>query len=311
MTYRFNEAINQKLEGLEKYLQHKQFSPATIRQYRNYSGLYLEWLVELNMEAQEVDYHTFTDFILQLKDRYSINQSRRIILAVRHYYQSLAGGINPASGIYMQMGRAGTVVQQIVPYETLTGLYEQYPTLDDRGKRNKVILGLLIFQGITTAGLHSLEPGHIKLKQSKIYIPATGKTNSRALDLQAAQLLDLQEYLLVIRHRMLADVKADRPGRKPTQVDPRIHDQLFFSQNGSSNIKESLHHLFRMVRRTHPKITSGLVIRTSVIADWLKTKDIRMVQYMAGHRYVSSTERYDAHKLKELKESLKKHHPLK
>lgn len=311
MRYRFSKAINQKLEGLEKYLQNKRFSPHTIRQYRNYSGLYLEWLEELGIEAEDVDYNTFTDFIVQIKGSYSINQSRRIVGAVRHYYQSLGKGINPASGIYMQMGRVNTAVHQVVPYDELTRLYEQYPTLDDRGKRNKVILGLIIFQGITTAGLHQLEPAHIKLKESKIYIPATGKTNSRVLDLEAVQLLDLQEYLLVIRERMLADTGAERPGRKPEQVDPRIQGRLFFSQSGSSDIKDSLHNLFRMIRRTHPKISSGTVIRSSLITHWLKTKDIRMVQYMAGHRYVSSTERYDSQNLEELKEALKKHHPLK
>lgn len=292
-------------------MQNKRFSPHTIRQYRNYSGLYLGWVEEQGIEAEDIDYHTFTDFIVQLKGTYSINQSRRIVLAVRHYYQSLNVGINPASGIYMQMGRPNTAVNQVVPYKQLTDLYEQYLALDDRGKRNKVILGLLIFQGITTAGLHQLEPGHIKLKESKIYIPATGKTNSRVLDLEAAQLLDLQEYLLVIRERMLANINTDRPGRKPGQVDPRIYDQLFFSQNGSSNIKDSLHNLFQMIKRTYPKITSGVVIRSSLITHWLKTRDIRMVQYMAGHRYVSSTERYDSQNLEELKEALKKHHPLK
>lgn len=311
MSYPFNQSINKKLEGLKRYLQNKKYSPHTIRQYRNYSGLYLQWLEEKSMEAENIDYQTFTDFIFELREAYPMNQSQRIILAVRHYYQSLNKGMNPAAGIYRSRSRIKTALNQIVPYEQLLDLYENHQSLDDRGKRNKVILGLLLFQGITTAGLHKLEPAHIKLKESKIYIPATGKTNSRVLDLQAAQLLELQEYLLVIRERMLKNTTADRPGRKPEQVDPRIQDQLFFSENGSSNIKSSLHHLFRMIKRTYPKITSGKIIRTSVVAHWLKTKDIRIVQYMAGHRYVSSTERYDSQNLEELKEALKKHHPLR
>ena len=32
---------------------------------------------------------------------------------------------------------------------------------------------------------------------------------------------------------------------------------------------------------------------------------------MAGHRYVSSTERYQTTNLEDLKEALNKHHPLK
>ena len=83
------------------------------------------------------------------------------------------------------------------------------------------------------------------------------------------------------------------------------------SENGNDNIKQSLYHMFRAIKKTHPKITSGKIIRSTIIAEWLKTKDIRIVQYMAGHRWVSSTERYNVFNLQELKDSLKKHHPLK
>lgn len=311
MRYHFSPNIQQKLRKVERYLQDKGLRPNTIRQYCNYAGLYLEWLAEQGLEAERVDYHTLTDFIVVLKEAYSINQRRRIVGAIRHYYQSLGLGINPASGVYMRMGRSTTAIQQVVPYGRLLELYDQYPALDDRGKRNKVVLGLLIFQGITTAGLHQLEPGHIKLAQRKVYVPTTGKTNSRVLDLAAAQLLDIQEYLLVIRGRMLANVQAQRPGRKPGRVDPRIYDQLFFSQNGSRDMKNSLHSLFRMIKRTYPKIASTKIIRSSVIVHWLKTHDVRVVQYMAGHRYVSSTERYDMQNVEQLKERLKKHHPLR
>lgn len=51
-------------------------------------------------------------------------------------------------------------------------------------------------------------------------------------------------------------------------------------------------------------------IRHSVITEWLKEKDLRTVQYMAGHKYVSSTERYLTTNLEDLKEALNKHHPF-
>ena len=102
-----------------------------------------------------------------------------------------------------------------------------------------------------------------------------------------------------------------RPGRKPDKINPVIYERLFFSENGSDNIKNSLLHLFRAVKRVYPKITSAKAIRSAVIAEWLKTKDIRIVQYMADHRWVSSTERYNDFNLQELKESLRRHHPLR
>jgi len=51
-------------------------------------------------------------------------------------------------------------------------------------------------------------------------------------------------------------------------------------------------------------------IRQSVITEWLKEKNLRTVQYMAGHRYISSTERYKTSNLEDLKDALNKHHLL-
>jgi integrase/recombinase XerD len=48
-----------------------------------------------------------------------------------------------------------------------------------------------------------------------------------------------------------------------------------------------------------------------VIAEWTKLHDVRIVQYMSGHKYVSTTERYQATHLEDLQEQLRLHHPLK
>ena len=297
------------MQTFEKYLRKKKYAIDTIRQTRNYAGVFLEWLEQEGKKVEHIEYQEMTDFIFHLKKEKSVNQTKRIILAARHYYESLNLDRNPASGIHMR-GNRKSIINDIIPYAELIELYNSYQILDDRSSRNKVILGILIYQGITTGELQKLEPGHIKLQEGKIYIPGHGKNNSRTLKLEASQLLELQEYLLVIRSRMLKNVKAYRPGRKPVKIDPRINDRLFFSERGDSSIKQSLYHMFRAIKKTHPKVSSGKIIRSTVIAEWLKSYDLRVVQYMAGHRYVSSTERYQAANLKELKESLKRHHPL-
>ena len=115
---------------------------------------------------------------------------------------------------------------------------------------------------------------------------------------------------MCIRDR-LGNIKANRSGRKPKKISQKIYERLFFSENGNDDIKQSLYHMFRAIKKKNPRISSAKIIRSTVIAEWLKTKDIRIVQYMAGHRWVSSTERYDVANMRELKESLRKHHPLK
>ncbi len=310
MAYKFTSDIEKLLQVFDDYLRSKHYAVDTIRQTRNYAGIYLKWLEAQKVMPEQVNYKRFMDFIFHLKKTKTLNHTRHIILAVRHYYNSLGSDKNPAAGIHIR-GHRASILNNIIPYKTLIELYQNYPVLDDRTKRNKVILGLFIYQGITSGALQKLEPEHLKLNQGRIYIPAHAKSNSRTLELQATQLLDLQQYLLIIRPRMLANVGAYRSGRKPDQIDPVIHERLFFSQNGSSCLKNSLLNLFRAIRKTHPKIISGKTIRSTVIAEWLKTIDIRIVQYMAGHRYVSSTERYNVFNLQELKDALKKYHPLK
>ena len=291
MRYKFKKSVILKLDQFDKYLRTKRYAIDTIRQHKNYAGIYLRWLEDQDIKAEHVDYKVFTSFIFQLKSTHTTSHTRRIILAVRHYYSSLDIGRNPASGIYIR-GQRRSILNDIVPYTELESLYKDYQVLDDRAKRNKVILGLLIYQAVTTLELHQLEPGHIRLKEGKIYVPGTSHTESRILDLEALQLLDLQEYLMVIRQRMLENLKAVRSGRKVEKINPIIYDKLFFSERGNNNIKNSLYHLFRALKRKYPKVSSGKIIRSTVIAEWLKTKDIRIVQYMAGHRWVSSTERY-------------------
>jgi len=45
-------------------------------------------------------------------------------------------------------------------------------------------------------------------------------------------------------------------------------------------------------------------------AHWLKVNNLRQVQYLAGHKYVSSTQRYQLTTLDDLKGELQKHHPM-
>ena len=81
--------------------------------------------------------------------------------------------------------------------------------------------------------------------------------------------------------------------------------------NGSENIKSSLYHLFKAIQKINPDIRNAKQIRSSVITYWLKNHNLREVQYMAGHKYVSSTERYQLNNLDELQKNLEKFHPLR
>lgn len=68
--------------------------------------------------------------------------------------------------------------------------------------------------------------------------------------------------------------------------------------------------LFKKLRRTNLKIKNAHQIQASVITHWLKLHNIREVQYMAGHRYISSTERFLQDDIENLQEMIDNLHPI-
>lgn len=69
-------------------------------------------------------------------------------------------------------------------------------------------------------------------------------------------------------------------------------------------------HLERALKQINPKVRSCSHIRKSVITLWLMRYDLRTVQYMTGHKRISSTERYQVGHLEELQTAIEKYHPL-
>ena len=313
--YNFAPAILTELESYKAYLKQEHYATGYIRQHKNYAGIFLEWIEKESLAAEQVTHADVLEFADHLKQKgYSIRLINRVMLAVRYYFHYLqqAGqaGYNPAAGIILK-GTVRHVPHDLLIKSELEALYESYPVKDERTHRNKVIVGLLVYQALTREELETLRPEHLKLREGKIHIPPTGKLNSRELVLQPHQILDLQEYILVVRPKILAEQMAERSGRKPDKYKAveDIH-RLFVNMNGQETMKNSLLHLNYALRKINPRYKHGMQIRQSVITEWLKEKNLRTVQYMAGYRYVSSAERYQTNNLEDLKDALNKHHPL-
>lgn len=305
--------ILKQQEALVLFFQKKRYSPATIKTYSNYTGYFLEWLPK---SPQETTYNDLLQFVnyCRVAGRKTRNINM-ILTAIRHYFTMTGHSNNPASGLYIK-GETKAIPNNLLSEEELQELHENYQVYNERTQRNKVIIGLYVNQGIATDELQKLAPGHIKLQEGKIHIPSTKQTynkggrQSRILKLKVNQILELQEYLLVTRDKILAG-NEERSGRKPDEIkSDKIQSQLFISINGSENIKPSIKSLMLDLRKMNPNIKDAMQIRKSVIVNWLKAKDIREVQYMAGHSSIISTERYRAANLDELKEAIEMYHPL-
>lgn len=197
-------------------------------------------------------------------------------------------------------------------------LYKKNKPQKPRNSRNQVILGFLLCQGLTVRELHNLEISDINLREGYVLVRGDNPkalrkgTTTRELPLEAFQMIDLMEYINNIRPNILSGKYLTTPGRKPMKKNRlRKTDQVILSMNGSPSIKNSLHHLFIDLKGINSQIASARQIRQSLIAHWLTKFNLRKVQYLAGHRYVSSTEWYKGNNLEELKREVNLFHPLK
>lgn len=313
--YSFNSAIEDKLKNFKTHLQKQHRNENTIRQLTNYTGYYLNWLESENLQLRDARYNDILNFIDYCREvGKSKRHINRILAAIREYYkfkkETEPNLINPALNLYLK-GIKQKLPANLIDFKELEKLYDNYPTTTNRDKRNKIILGLLIYQGVTTEELKQLEPNHLKLKEGKIYVPGNRRRNSRTLELKSCQILELNEYINEVRPTILQEIQKPKPARKPNKIDKaQLDNQLLISINGSENIKNSLLHMFKAIQKQNPEILHAKQIRASVITYWLKNYNLRQVQYMAGHKYVSSTERYQLNNLDSLQEKIEQCHPL-
>jgi integrase/recombinase XerD len=166
-------------------------------------------------------------------------------------------------------------------------------------KRNKIIVGLLVYQAVRSEEILKMQTGDVKLREGKICIAGTRRSNERTLKLESHQVFDLLDYINDTRKQILHH-------RNITAATQELFLQLGEGKNKSNLLSMLVTHLKQM----NSKVKSIDQIRASVIVHWLKLYNLRKVQIMAGHRYISSTENYKANNLDDLKEDIKNFHPF-
>ncbi|WP_413514165.1 tyrosine-type recombinase/integrase [Myroides odoratus] len=175
----------------------------------------------------------------------------------------------------------------------LDSLFSNYRSKDKRLEtRNKVILSLLINQGLQIQEISALQLVDVDLEKAEIHIGKTSKTHARTLPLQATQIVLILRYL------------EDRNQFNPTTL------YLIISKYGKSLQGQGISRLLNEGRskgnRIHP-----IKIRQSVIAHLLKSgHNLRLVQAFSGHKHSSSTQAYKQTELEQLQASVNKYHPL-
>jgi site-specific recombinase XerD len=305
------------MDKFNEYLIIKGYSSASIKTIIRSADYFLRWCEADNIsDIATVSHNDVVAFVKTCNAKGTGRKTvAHYIMHLKKYFEFLQeeGEVkdNPCSNIKIK-GIKRKVLYEILSTEELEQLYKNYVTeikienvkyvppqqLNELSrKRNKIIVGLLVYQGLRSEEVKRLEVADLKLREGKIFIAGSRRTNERTLKLEPQQVFDLLDYINDTRKQLL-------------HLTGQQTQQLFISKGNGNNYSNVMSYLIKQLHQLNNKVKDAKQIRTSVITHWLKLYNLRKVQIMAGHRYVSSTESYQANNLEDLKEDIKNYHPF-
>ena len=283
------------------YLKSKGRTRRTINSFNRVVTIFLNWLEKEQINDEQVRYQDILAFMKYCQKQGATQRTvQNYLNSVRHFYDHLIEQgrkeVNPVTGIKVQGVKRKSLYHIFQP-EELHAIYNSYQDESLKGKRNKIMLSLLVYQGVKTEELIKLEVQDVKLREGKIEIPGGAKSERRLLQLESHQVLEFFDYVNNTRKEIL------------TKSEQQT-DKLFVSIEGGNSLDSCMHRLMFWVKRKNKLVVNPKQLRASVIVKWLKMYNLRKVQYLAGHRYISATEAYKQNEMEGLTEEVNKFHPL-
>lgn len=312
-------------DGFIKYLESKELKAITIEYYVRHVEIFFTRVRKEDLQVTKPDILKFLEY---LKNGRKIQNHTRYhyLIALNYYFTFLYENGKIASNPCLLLKIRGTSkkrLHKIYTPEELDQLFDNYYQLfvrdydDSRHRhekqkqysascreRNALMLSILINQGTTTSEIDKLEMDDLDLIKATIKIRGGDRLNNRILPLKATQIGLFINYLQNIRPKLLEyhTVESNKLflslpsiGKKKTD-DDKLRNPFFYLAPQIKSIDKQFYNFHQ--------------IRVSVISFWIKTQGLRKAQYLAGHRCVSSTEKYVINNLDNLIEDINKLHPF-
>ena len=216
------------------------------------------------------------------------------------YFYLIASGKredHPCRQIKLKDARGGDVqLQDLFSSSEMEKLMQRKERFSDARLRNRVIISLLIYQGLRLTEITKLRLQDIDLEAGTVFVRAMPRTMARTLKLRTSQVMLFYNYIHELRPKLL------RTGT----------DRLVLTLRGSAENGEGINYLIETFKPLFPERNlNARTIRQSVIANMLREgKDLRVVQVFAGHKKISTTEKYRQSGIEELQAAIEKYHPL-
>jgi len=263
------------MEDFKNYLRHH--SKSLREGYCWCVRLFLEWLAGFNLDPQQLQLSHFQGYINHLQEEDCKGYKVRLtIAALRNYGHMLVltGKANEklAMELYIKSVHKEPF-PSLFEWDELEQINQEFSTPGIVGQRNKVVLNLLVYQGLTPEEVINLYPQHFDLKNKTLSVPDTYQGNSRTLILEPHQLPLIGEYNEQIRPRLLF-------------IANKEDDRFFVTTSDNPNGKYLTDNLLSSMKSKYPQIASYAQIRASILYRWYTLYGLEETIRMAGHEYI-------------------------
>ena len=181
----------------------KGLSLDTVRQQESLVNVFENWCQIHKIKAVKASYNDVLEFVEYLQ---SINNKavtiRSKLNVLSHYFNYLEVETNVADQINFKNG-VRLLVHSQLEIEEIEAIFEAQKTHGITNKRNKVVLSLIVNQGLERHDFERIECKDVDLENGKIHVPATRASNARVMFLKPSQVLLFQDYLVNIRPSLL------------------------------------------------------------------------------------------------------------
>jgi site-specific recombinase XerD len=285
-------------QNLITYLRLQKHTQNTIKSYTFIIDRYLKQ----HPDACQYGYKEIMDYFKQrlLNGK---NRSGVILLqaGIKKYYDYLLHtGIiyyHPCRNICIKKRNKNIVHRDLFTNQELSLLLKREERYAVLKYRNKLLISLLIYQGLTLAEVIQLKTTDIDLDEATINIRASVTINKRVLNLKPRQLILFDKYLRLSRNKL---IKTDT-------------NALLLNKLGNPIKADDVQYLVETFRYLFPDRKLNLqTIRQSVIANWLNSYQIPLedVQLLAGHKRPSATLKYQLPNMQQAVNTLNAHFPI-
>ncbi len=291
----------QPIISFERYLHKSGHTKLTVKSYVFANKIFLT-------DNPKPEFFTYKDVVQYLNsksaDYQNGNTKTYLLNGIKKYYDYLVEiGLrddHPCKNFNIRNQRRKEVIHQdLFSSKELEALLNREERYEDLKQRNRVILSLLIYQGLNSAEISNLNLSHVDLDNGLIFIKASRRIGQRHIELVNKQYRLFDTYL--------------KEGRVSLHRDTIPTNAFVIGKLGTRISVDDIHYLVSTLKGLFPdRNLTPSNIRQSVIANWLNEKKIPLeqVQLMSGQKWISTTVKYRQTSIEEQRELMNKWFPI-